>query len=559
MQENILKSKHILFKYQTIEELIQGTGYKPSFKALAVISPNMTVDELIKQLLGINEISLACEVMAYALHPRARIWWGCSIIKSLHEELFAKPKAQEAAKAAAEEAPKKKTEAPKEKAEAIALPKNKEEAKEMLSQKGSEQKEALGLPQDKKEEQSDDASNASSGDSNASSGDSKEKELTPEQKKELIEKLKAQQEQQRAEQKAKFEKDMEMAEKKKQEAFKKIDEALASLSPEDKAFYDECQKKIDQYFKENIGMTKQEFIDFSKDIIKKAEKADESGDPAEKQAVLSEFASVLSKNSDNIAKKFDEIIAIQKEFELNQGKNSSKSKVNTADKKENPKEDENTKSDENAKTEETADAKEKPEIDLATLKIEKEEAEKAKKIKEVEEKAANIENNLRKKAYEAAVAWVKEPTKPNTLNAEKYSKEAGNYPEGMLCLASFWSYGDFSINSESQKKAKEDGKPEQPDIVLRVDPCLPPKGIYSTLLMSALHEGGTRKPVERFVLYYQMGEKIACGEDNWAKENVDLKQEQPAAVPEKSENKSKEKPGKKTETDDTPSYTKWKM
>ena len=548
MQENILKSKHILFKYQTIEELIQGTGYKPSFKALAVISPNMAVDELIKQLLGINEISLACEVMAYALHPRARIWWGCSIIKSLHEELFAKSDGKEGAKTEGEAEEK----ATKEKAEAVVLPKNKEEAKEMLSQKVNEQKEALGLPQDKKEEQSDDASNASS-------GDSKEKELTPEQKKELIEKLKAQQEQQRAEQKAKFEKDMEMAEKKKQETLKKIDEAIANLSPEDKAFYDECQTKIDQYFRENVGMTKQELMDFAKDIIKKAEKADESGDPAEKQAVLSEFASVLSKNSDNIAKKFDEIIAIQKEFELNQGKNSSKSKVNTADKKENPKEDENTKSDENAKTEETADAKEKPEIDLATLKIEKEEAEKAKKIKEVEEKAANIENNLRKRAYEAAVAWVKEPTKPNTLNAEKYSKEAGNYPEGMLCLASFWSYGDFSINSESQKKAKEDGKPEQPDIVLRVDPCLPPKGIYSTLLMSALHEGGTRKPVERFVLYYQMGEKIACGEDNWAKENVDLKQEQPAAVPEKSENKSKEKPGKKTETDDTPSYTKWKM
>ena len=548
MQENISKSKHILFKYQTIEELIQGTGYKPSFKAMAIISPGMTVDELIKKLMEINEISLACEVMVYALHPRARIWWGCSIIKSLHEELFAKSDGKEGAKTEGEAEEK----ATKEKAEAVVLPKNKEEAKEMLSQKVNEQKEALGLPQDKKEEQSDDASNASS-------GDSKEKELTPEQKKELIEKLKAQQEQQRAEQKAKFEKDMEMAEKKKQEALKSIDEAIAGLSPEDKAFYDECQTKIDQYFRENVGMTKQELMDFAKDIIKKAEKADESGDPAEKQAVLSEFASVLSKNSDNIAKKFDEIIAIQKEFELNQGKNSSKSKVNTADKKENPKEDENTKSDENAKTEETADAKEKPEIDLATLKIEKEEAEKAKKIKEVEEKAANIENNLRKKAYEAAVAWVKEPTKPNTLNAEKYSKEAGNYPEGMLCLASFWSYGDFSITSASQKKAKEDGKPEQPDMVLRVDPSLPPKGIYSTLLMSALHEGGTRKPVERFVLYYQMGEKIACGEDNWAKENVDLKQEQPAAVPEKSENKSKEKPGKKTETDDTPSYTKWKM
>ena len=557
MQENISKSKHILFKFQTIEELIQGTGYKPSFKALAVISPNMTVDELIKQLLGINEISLACEVMAYALHPRARIWWGCSIIKSLHEELFAKSDGKEGAKTEGEAEEK----ATKEKAEAVVLPKNKEEAKEMLAQKVGEQKEALGLPQDKKEEKNNESSSSSG--SSDSSGNSEKKELTPEQKRELIEKLKALQEKQRAEQQEKFEKDMEMAEKKKQEALKSIDEAIAGLSPEDKAFYDECQTKIDQYFRENVGMTKQELMDFAKDIIKKAEKADESGDPAEKQAVLSEFASVLSKNSHNISKKFDEIIAIQKEFELNQGKNSSKSKVNTADKKENPKEDENTKSDENAKTEETADAKEKPEIDLATLKIEKEEAEKAKKIKEVEEKAANIENNLRKKAYEAAVAWVKEPSKPNTLNAEKYSKEAGNYPEGMLCLASFWSYGDFSISSASQKKDKDEGKPEQPDMVLRVDPSLPPKGIYSTLLMSALHEGGTRKPVERFVLYYQMGEKIACGEDNWAKENVDLKQEQPAAVPEKSENKSKEKPeekpGEKTETDDTPSYTKWKM
>lgn len=526
MQENISKSKHILFKYQTIEELIQGTGYKPSFKAMAIISPGMTVDELIKQLMEINEISLACEVMAYALHPRARVWWGCSIIKSLHEELFAKSGGKEDAKPEGEAEEKADEKAPKEKVEAIALPKNKEEAKEMLSQKVSEQKEALGLPQDKKEEQSDDASNASS-------GDSKEKELTPEQKKELIEKLKAQQEQQRAEQKAKFEKDMEMAEKKKQEAFKKIDEALASLSPEDKAFYDECQKKIDQYFKENIGMTKQEFIDFSKDIIKKAEKADASGDQAERQAVLSGFASVLSKNSDNIAKKFDEIIAIQKEFELNQNIKSSENNAETV------------------KTEETAKTGEKADKDAVAL--EKEEAQKAEKIKEVEEKAANIENNLRKRAYEAAVAWVKEPTKPNTLNAEKYSKEAGNYPEGMLCLASFWSYGDFSITSASQKKAKEDGKPEQPDMVLRVDPSLPPKGIYSTLLMSALHEGGTRKPVERFALYYEMGEKIACGKDNWTSEKVELKEEQPVIVPEKQEKSSDEK------SDEKPTYTKWKM
>ena len=61
MQENLTKSKHILFKFQTIEELIQGTGYKPSLKALSVITPGMTVDGLIQQLMGINDISLACK------------------------------------------------------------------------------------------------------------------------------------------------------------------------------------------------------------------------------------------------------------------------------------------------------------------------------------------------------------------------------------------------------------------------------------------------------------------------------------------------------------------
>jgi hypothetical protein len=522
MLENIAKSKHILFKYQTIEELIQGTGYKPSLKAMAIISPGMTVDDLIKKLMEINEISLACEVMAYALHPRARIWWGCSIIKSLHEELFAKSDGKEGAKTEGEAEEK----ATKEKAEAVVLPKNKEEAKEMLSQKVGEQKEALGLSQNKKEEKADVSS---------SSNSSEKAGPTPEETKEYVEKLKAQQEKRQAEQQARTEKESEMAEKQVQETLKKIDEAIASMSPEDKAFYDQCQTRIDQYFKENIGMTKQELMDFSENMIKKADKADKSGDLAARQAVLKKFTLVLSKNSDNIAKMFDEIIEVQKEFEQKQNQNSSKDKA------------------------EMASTEEKSEIDTAALMKEKEEAKKAEKIKEVEENAVNLENNLRKRAYEAAVAWVNEPTKPNTLRVEKYSQELSDYPEGMLCLASFWSYGDFSISSASQKKDKDEGKPEQPDMVLRVDPSLPPKGIYSTLLMSALHEGGTRKPVERFVLYYQMGEKIACGEDNWAKENVDLKQEQPAAVPEKSENKSKEKPGKKTETDDTPSYTKWKM
>ena len=528
MQENLTKSKHILFKFQTIEELIQGTGYKPSLKALSVITPGMTVDGLIQQLMGINEISLACEVMVYALHPRARIWWGCSIIKSLHEELFSKSEGKEGAKTEGEA--EKKAEGPKEKPEAVALPKTKEEAKEMLSQKVGEQKEALGLPQDKKEEKADKASDAS-----ASSNKSEKAELTPEQKKELLEKLKAYQEKQQAEQQALFDKEFAETEKQRQEVLKKIDETIANFSPEDKAFYDECQKKIDQYFKENTGMTQQELLDFSKNIINKAIKADKSDNPADGQAVIKEFMTVLSKNSDKITKMLDELIKIQEEAEQNQDKESSKSKA------------------EAASTEDKAKAEEKPVMDAAALAKEKEEAQKAEKIKETEATAANLENNLRKRAYEAAVAWVNEPTKPNTLNTEKYSREASAYPEGMLCLASFWSYGDFTINSDSQNKTKEN--PEQPETIIRVDPSLPPKGVYSTLLMSALHEGGTRKPIDRFVLYYEMGEKIACGKDNWTSENkINPKQEQPATVPQE---KPKEKPENNTE--EKPVYKKWKM
>ncbi len=518
MQENLIKSKHILFKYQTIEELIQGTGYKPSLKALSVITPNMTVDSLIQQLMGINEISLACEVMVYALHPRARIWWGCSIIKSLHEEIFAKPEGKETEKPEGEA--EKKAEAPKEKPEAVALPKTKEEAKEMLSQKVGEQKEALGLPQDKKEEKKVEASNAST-----SSNDSEKAELTPEQKKELLEKLKAFNEKQQAEQQALFEKEFAETEKQQQEVLKKIDETIAKFSAEDKAFYDECQKKIDQHFKENMGMTKQELVDFTNNIINKAIEADKSGNPAESRKVFNEFMSVFANNKDNIAKMFDEIIKIQEEVEHKQDKNSSKNEAETTT------------------TEEKAEAEEKPEIDAAALIKEKEEAQKAEKIKKAEATAANLENNLRKRAYEAAVAWVNEPTKPNTLNTEKYSKEASAYPEGLLCLASFWSYGDFTINSDSQKKSET----EQPETIIRVDPSLAPKGVYSTLLMSALHEGGTRKPVDRFVLYYEMGEKIACGKDNWTSEKE--KQEQTAIVAEKPIIKAAEKP----------TYTKWKM
>ena len=68
----------------------------------------------------------------------------------MHEELFAKANVKEGAKLEGETEETAETAAPKEKAEAVALPKNQEEAKEMLTQKVDEQKEALGLSQDKK-------------------------------------------------------------------------------------------------------------------------------------------------------------------------------------------------------------------------------------------------------------------------------------------------------------------------------------------------------------------------------------------------------------------------
>ncbi|MDR2803844.1 MAG: hypothetical protein LBB22_06110, partial [Treponema sp.] len=40
-------------------------------------------------------------------------------------------------------------------------------------------------------------------------------------------------------------------------------------------------------------------------------------------------------------------------------------------------------------------------------------------------------------------------------------------------------------------------------------------GLVQTLLMCALHKGGTRKVKERYEVYFNLGVDVVCGKENW--------------------------------------------
>jgi hypothetical protein len=46
-------------------------------------------------------------------------------------------------------------------------------------------------------------------------------------------------------------------------------------------------------------------------------------------------------------------------------------------------------------------------------------------------------------------------------------------------------------------------------------PGLAANGLTQTLLMCALHKGGTRKLKERYELYFNLGVDVLSGKDNW--------------------------------------------
>jgi len=129
----------VLLKYRTIGELVTSGGYKLPPKYADTVQNDLFVADFIKQLVDAGAVRPAVNVLAYAIHRRAGVWWGLCCMRDLAEELKegirrqaeqerkARQEQENAAAAQAEEA--------KEKAEKeAALEKEAEERRKKLKQ-----------------------------------------------------------------------------------------------------------------------------------------------------------------------------------------------------------------------------------------------------------------------------------------------------------------------------------------------------------------------------------------------------------------------------------------
>jgi hypothetical protein len=78
--------------------------------------------------------------------------------------------------------------------------------------------------------------------------------------------------------------------------------------------------------------------------------------------------------------------------------------------------------------------------------------------------------------------------------------ECPDTPAGLLSLCAFWAYGDLLPMGEQ---------------TVPTPPGLAANGLCQTLLLCALHPGGTRKLKERYLEYFRLGVEVLTGADNW--------------------------------------------
>ena len=112
----------VLLKYRTIGELVTSGGYKLPPQYAATVQNDLFVADFIRQLVDAGAVRPAMNVLAYAIHRRAGVWWGLCCIRDLAEELKegarqqaeqekkARQEQEKAAAAQAEEAEKKEAE-----------------------------------------------------------------------------------------------------------------------------------------------------------------------------------------------------------------------------------------------------------------------------------------------------------------------------------------------------------------------------------------------------------------------------------------------------------------
>lgn len=124
------------------------------------------------------------------------------------------------------------------------------------------------------------------------------------------------------------------------------------------------------------------------------------------------------------------------------------------------------------------------------------------------------ERKVRDDAMQAVYRWVVAPDEGNSRKALDAGNTCPDQPAGLMAMAAFWSFGNLTPEGKQ---------------VIATPPGLAANGICSALLQAALHKGGTRKYAERCQLYFELGLKVAWGEDNW--EESTEKEKAPHAEP----------------------------
>jgi hypothetical protein len=110
------------------------------------------------------------------------------------------------------------------------------------------------------------------------------------------------------------------------------------------------------------------------------------------------------------------------------------------------------------------------------------------------------QKKLRDNALSAVYRWVAAPDAENSQKCMDAGNECPDTPAGLLSLSAFWAYGDLLPLGEQ---------------AVPTPPGLAANGLSQTLLLCALHPGGTRKLKERYAEYFKLGIGVFTGADNW--------------------------------------------
>jgi hypothetical protein len=115
-------------------------------------------------------------------------------------------------------------------------------------------------------------------------------------------------------------------------------------------------------------------------------------------------------------------------------------------------------------------------------------------------KVPEYEKKIRDNALDAVHHWVVSPDAENSQKCLDIGNECPDTPAGLLSLSSFWAFGNLMPTGEQ---------------VIPTPAGLAANGLVQTLLMCALHKGGTRKVKERYEEYFNLGVEVLSGADNW--------------------------------------------